>query len=96
MLFVVTVVEVNGEYMVKKASEVEVKTFVPRSGVTIHTNDDEAKEAEMQAGSESPAIRGRGRERGERERERERESVLSIFLVKVLMSWRCWCRVFLR
>lgn len=44
-------VEVNRDYMVTKAGGVEVKTFAPRSGVTIHTNDEEAREAEMQAGS---------------------------------------------
>ena len=30
---------------------VQVKPFKPRSGVTIHTNDEEAKQAEMQGGS---------------------------------------------
>lgn len=38
--------------MQEKAQSVDVKPFKPRSGVTIHTNDEEAKEAEMQGGSE--------------------------------------------
>lgn len=45
-------VNVRRDYLVTKAAALEVKTFKPRSGVTIHTNDQEAKEAEMQAGSE--------------------------------------------
>ena len=43
---------VSKDYMVIKAAALEVKTFKPRSGVVIHTNDEEAKEAEMQGGSE--------------------------------------------
>lgn len=39
-------------YIMACACKVEVKPFVPRSGVIIHTSDEEAKEAEMSAGSE--------------------------------------------
>lgn len=45
-------VSVDKDYMVNKAAALEVKTFKPKSGVVIHTNDEEAKQAEMQAGSE--------------------------------------------
>lgn len=37
--------------MTTKAAAIEVAPFRPRSGVTIHTTDEEAKQAEMQAGS---------------------------------------------
>ncbi len=36
--------------MVDMASKVSVKKFVPRSGVVIHTNDEEAKAAESSGG----------------------------------------------
>ena len=48
----VPAVTVGREYMREKVGRVEVKPFKPRSGVTIHTSDEEAKEAEMQGGSE--------------------------------------------
>lgn len=38
--------------MTEKASAVKVEPFKPRSGITIHTNDEEAREAEMQSGSQ--------------------------------------------
>ncbi len=43
---------VGRDYIREKAGAVEVEPFKPRAGVTIHTNDEEAKEAEMQGGSE--------------------------------------------
>ena len=49
----VCAVEVGRAYMCEKAGRVEVPPFKPRSGVTIHTSDEEAKEAEMQGGSKS-------------------------------------------
>ena len=49
----VTAVKVGREYMSEKAAAVEIEPFKPRAGVTIHTNDEEAKEAEMQGGSAS-------------------------------------------
>ena len=45
-------VEVDRVYMVGRACEVAVKPFQPKSGVVIHTNDEEAKEADMAAGGE--------------------------------------------
>ncbi len=36
--------------MVEMTSKVSVKKFVPRSGVVIHTNDEEAKAAESSGG----------------------------------------------
>ena len=39
--------------MTEKAASVVVEPFRPRSGVTIHTTDEEAKEAAMNAGSKS-------------------------------------------
>ena len=43
-------VKVDRNYVVEKAAAIQVKPFKPRSGVVIHTNDEEAKEAEMNAG----------------------------------------------
>ncbi len=40
------------KYIVEKAAGVEVEPFKPRSGVTIHTNDEEAKQEEANSGSE--------------------------------------------
>ncbi len=50
----VTAVKVGREYMSEKAAAMKIEPFKPRSGVTIHTNDEEAKEAEMQGGSKPP------------------------------------------
>ena len=53
-------VEVTKEYIVEVAYKLEVKKFVPRSGVVIHTNDEEAKQAEMGAGKYSFILVGGG------------------------------------
>ena len=44
-------VEVDQAYMVDRACEMTVKLFKPKSGVVIHTSDEEAKEAELGSGS---------------------------------------------
>ncbi len=43
-------VECSRKDMVEMTSKVSVKKFVPKSGVVIHTNDEEAKAAESSGG----------------------------------------------